>query len=68
MASNKARDGASVGAGGSSPPTLGTPLEAKGKKEEERGKRRKKKRKEEEGVLLMLGLALPLRNTLEREK
>ena len=47
-----------MGAGGSSPPTLGTPLEAKGKKEEEgerrkeRGERRKKKREEEEGVPL----------------
>ena len=56
------------GKGGSSPLSLGIPLEAKGKKDEERGKRRKKKREEEEGVLLMLGLALPLRNTLEREK
>ena len=44
-----------MGAGDSSPPTLGTPLEAKGK-EEERGERSKKKREEEEGVPLVLGL------------
>ena len=47
-----------MGAGGSSPLPLGTPLEAKGK-EEERGERRKrrKKREEEEGAPLVLGLA-----------